>query len=175
MLDSESTQSTFRREDLGWRGQVGGLHVAPRAFLPVEFRTRVKLIAGKGVEGDRYANGCGHLSRKHLELGLKEKRHLTLFEQETVDWLEDAHKVRLRPGEHRRNITTIGVPLNFLIGKKFRIGSAIIHGYEKVPCTHLDDILGQSIVHLLINRAGLDATILRGGTIEVGDPIEPLE
>jgi MOSC domain-containing protein YiiM len=42
------------------------------------------------------------------------------------------------------------------------------------PCRHIENVTGKEIFNPLINRSGLNAAILEGGIIAVGDQIEPL-
>jgi hypothetical protein len=163
------------RPRLFWRGAVEAMHIAPRAMLPVRSVSRINIIEGIGVEGDRYARRMGFLSERIEKRGDTPNRLVTLFESETLEALERDHGIRIDAADHRRNITTRGVPLNHLIGRKFRIGGAILFGTIATPCKHLDDILGKSLINLLINRAGLNAGIIEGGEVGIGDVIEMLE
>lgn len=131
----------------------------------------LNLIAGYGIEGDRYATESGFYSHKP-EIG----RQVTFFEVETLEALERDHGITLRADEHRRNITTRGVPLNHLVGRRFRIGEAVVEATRlSVPCRHIEEITGQQIFNPLINRSGLNAKILSGAIVRVGDPITPFE
>jgi len=49
--------TTGERRD---HGQIVGIYTATDKGLPVLPRERAKLIAGVGIEGDRYATGLGH-------------------------------------------------------------------------------------------------------------------
>ena len=81
----------------------------------------------------------------------------------------------LKPHEHRRNLTTEGVPLNYLVGKRFKIGGAILEGGRlNFPCKYLEDLLKRKLVLPLYNRSGLNCKIIQSGTITQGDMIEPL-
>ncbi len=123
---------------------------------PVE---SVRAVAGKGLEGDRY----------FFEDGAKPGRALTLVEEESV------RDVALEPGATRRQITTRGVRLNDLIGKRFRVGEVECRGVELCePCSHLEKLTRPGIMRELVHRAGINADILTGGTISVGDSIEEL-
>jgi hypothetical protein len=52
-------------------------------------------------------------------------------------------KVELAPGDHRRNLTTLGVPLNHLVGKRFMVGEAVLKGGRlNFPCKYLEKLLG---------------------------------
>jgi MOSC domain-containing protein len=157
-----------------WRGVVEAMHIAPRAMLPVRSVPRIDILEGIGVAGDRYARRMGFLSERIEKRGDTPNRLVTLFETETLEALARDHGIRIGASDHRRNITTRGVPLNHLIGRQFRIGQAILFGTIATPCKHLDDILGMSLLGLLVNRAGLNAGVIRGGEVRLGDPIELL-
>ncbi|MCC7049947.1 MAG: hypothetical protein IT562_24795 [Alphaproteobacteria bacterium] len=43
-----------------------------------------------------------------------------------------------------------------------------------VPCQRLVELTGKKVFKPLINRSGLNCRILTGGTIRLGDAIEPL-
>lgn len=123
---------------------------------PVE---SVRAAAGKGLEGDRY----------FFEDGAKPGRALTLVEEESVQ------DVGLEPGSTRRQVTTRGVQLNDLVGKRFRVGEVECYGVELCePCSHLESMTRPGIMRDLVHRAGINADILSDGTISVGDEIEEL-
>ena len=85
-------------------------------------------------------------------------------------------KVEIAPGEHRRNLTTLGVPLHHLVGKRFRVGEAVLMGGRlNFPCKYLEKLLGRPVYAALLNRSGLNCRIELGGTIRKGDPITPLD
>lgn len=152
-----------------WSGRIESLHLCPRSFLPMRSPESLTLVAGFGIEGDRYATGEGFYSDRP-----EEGRQVTLFEAETLDALLRDHKVRLGADEHRRNVTTRGVPLNHLVGRRFRIGPVLLEGTRlSTPCRHIEQITGQEIFTILLNRSGLHARILEGGVIRIGQEIAP--
>ncbi len=123
------------------------------------------LIAGEGIEGDRYRNGTGFYSDRP-----EEGRQVTLFELETLEALQRDYGITLRPEDHRRNITTRGVPLNHLVGHRFRVGEVLLEATRlSTPCRHIEQITGQEVFTPLLHRSGLHARILVGGTARVGD------
>jgi MOSC domain-containing protein YiiM len=155
--------------DSAWRGSVTFLHVAASAGAAMESRATLTLIAGQGVLGDRYKDGIGFYSNKP-----EEGRQITLFEAESLDALRRDHGIAFAPHEHRRNVTTSGVPINHLVGKRFRIGEAVLEATRlSVPCQRLVELTGKKVFKPLINRSGLNCRILTGGTIRVGDAILP--
>ena len=154
-----------------FRGFAVGLHTTPRAMLPMRSVTSLELVAGHGVQEDRYSVDRGYLSKKLYDLNLREQRDVTFFEHESLTALERDFGLKVSPEDHRRNVTTFGVPLNHLIGRRFRLGEAVLDGFFMGPCQHLSDVVGQQITQLLVNRGGLQAAIVRGGTVRLGDEI----
>lgn len=155
-----------------WLGVVRFLHKTPRAFLPMRGFSELQLIAGRGIEGDRYLIGqeTGFYSHKP-----EEGRQITLFEMETLEALRRDHGIELLPEEHRRNVTVEGVPLNHLVGRRFRLGEAIVEATRlSTPCRHIEEILGKAVFDPLINRSGLNCKIIAGGILHVGDVVRPL-
>ena len=155
--------------EFAWRGSVVSLHLAPRAFLPMRSSAELTLLEGEGIEGDRYRSGTGFYS--HLP---EPGRQITLFEEETIDALKRDHGVELTAADHRRNVTTRGVPLNHLVGRRFRLGNTLLEATRlSTPCKHIEEVTGQAIFNLLLNRSGLNAKILTGGIVRIGDIIQP--
>lgn len=152
-------------------GTVVALCSAPRSFLPMRSLPVLALEAGVGVVGDRYAKRIGFYSDLHHD-----GRQVTLFESETLRAIERDYRITLAPTDHRRNITTEGVPLNHLVGRRFRVGETLLEGVMlSVPCRHIEQLTGREIFNAMIHRSGLMARILRGGAVHVGDAIRPEE
>jgi MOSC domain-containing protein YiiM len=150
---------------MDWRGELLNIHVAPRATASMRQLAEARLIAGVGIEGDRYATRIGTFSVRH-----NVDRQATLIEVEALEALARDHDIELAPHEHRRNLTTRGVPLNHLIGQYFRVGECLLYGGRlNVPCQHLDNVAGKKVFRRLIHRSGLNARIVVGGIARVGD------
>ncbi len=130
-----------------------------------------ELVAGRGIVGDRYALGTGHYSsRPHID------RQVTLIESEVLEALVRDHNLDLRPEEHRRNITTVGVPVNHLVGRYFSVGTCVLYGGRlNVPCSYLQDLLGKRVFRPLVHRSGLNARIIIGGIVSPNDAITPMD
>ena len=135
-----------------------------------------RLAAARGIEGDRYFNGTGTYSPK------PDAREVTLIEMEVLEAIArgdppaPGKQVELAPEDHRRNLTTIGVPLGHLVGKRFKVGEAVLTGGRlNFPCRYLEKLLGRPVYAPLLNRSGLNCRIEVGGIIRNGDPITPLE
>jgi MOSC domain-containing protein YiiM len=98
---------------------------------------------------------------------------LTLIEREALAAVERDYDVGLAPGAHRRNVTCEGVPLNHLVGERFRVGEAVCVGTELCePCSYLERHLEErGVREALVHRGGLRCRVVEGGRIERGDPI----
>src|SRR2546421_2998765 len=111
-----------------WSGRLLHIHIAPRASAPMHELAEATLVPGRGIEGDRYYYGTGTYSPK------PDVREVTLIEMEVLEAIArgdppfPGQQVKLAPRDHRRNLTTLGVPVNHLVGKRFRIGEAVLIG-----------------------------------------------
>jgi MOSC domain-containing protein YiiM len=152
-----------------WRGVLEHIHMTGGASLPMQAVGESTLVAGLGIPGDRYATRTGTYSnRHHID------RQITLIEAETLDALARDHRVVLPPNEHRRNLTTRGVALSHLVGHYFSVGPCVLYGGRlNVPCKYLEQLIERPVFRPLIHRSGLNARVIVGGTIRIGDAIEP--
>lgn len=160
-----------------WKGgKLLHIHIAPAASYEMEELSEAKLVPGKGIEGDRYFLGTGTYSPK------PDVREVTLIESEALEALRQndppmqSSTIKLEPSQHRRNLTTQGVPLNHLVGKRFRVGETVLRGGRlNFPCKYLEELLNEPVYLPLYNRSGLNCSIEVGGTIRPGDAIEPID
>ena len=139
--------------------RVEAIHLGAPRVAELWTVESVRAVAGKGLEGDRHFH----------EEGAPSGQALTLVEAEVVE------DVGLAPGDTRRQLTVRGVSLNGLVGKRFRVGDVECVGVELCePCSHLEKMTRPGIIKELVHRAGINADILVGGTIRVGDPVTVL-
>jgi MOSC domain-containing protein YiiM len=151
-------------------GEVIGIFVADAAGAPMQELVEATAIAGAGLDGDRYRDGAGFYSP------VPGPRQLTLIEQETLDALLAEHEIELAPRETRRNLTTRGIRINDLVGKRFTIGDVLCEGIRLCPpCNRLEELTGKPVLAPLVDRGGLRADIVTGGTIRRGDKIKVQE
>ena len=154
-----------------FEGSVVAIFIAPAEGASMEPRDEVRAIAGKGLDGDRYAVDAGKYSGFRIE---DSQRAVTLIEREAIDGAVQEHGVELEPIETRRNIVTEGVPLNHLVGHEFTVGGVRMRGFDlSEPCTYLEEQTRAGVRKALIHRGGLRAEILSDGPIRVGDAITP--
>lgn len=156
-------------ESLSVVGRVASLHLHPResgaALTGVE---EITLVAGKGIEGEpRY---FGKISRSS---GKPSRRQISLIEREQI--AEHAAALGLQsiaPGRVRSNIETEGVDLVRLIGKRVKIGEAVLFFYEgRTPCHQMDAICQGLRALMENNRQGVMAEVVQSGTVRPGDAI----
>jgi MOSC domain-containing protein YiiM len=152
-------------------GEVEAIHIATASGAPMTALERVRAIADVGLEGDRYARRTGTWSSDP-----RVDRDITLIEAEMLEDLAATDGIVLAPGESRRNVTTRGIRLNELVGRRFRVGEVDCEGTRLCePCQYLTDTLGKPILKPLVHRAGLRAKILTDGEIAVGASVVPLD
>jgi MOSC domain-containing protein YiiM len=124
---------------------------------------RVQARAGGGLEGNRYFFPGGD-----AEPGTA----LTLIAAEALEALEREHGISLTAAATRRNVLVRGIDVNALVGRRFRVGDVECRGVELCePCSHLQSLTQPGVIKGLVHRAGLNADILAGGEIAVGDPV----
>jgi MOSC domain-containing protein YiiM len=93
---------------------------------------------------------------------------------ETLEALARDHGIELLPDETRRNLTTRDVPLNHLVGRRFRVGAVLLLGARlNVPCKYLEQVTGKPVYAPLIHRSGLNCEIIEGGIVRIGDVLRP--
>lgn len=149
------------------QGLVFDLFIAPGAGAPMQRLEQATLVVGKGIDGDRYASGAGTFSKL---LQTKADAELTLIEKEQIDYFNAQFDQSAGYGEFRRNVITLGVDLNALVGKRFRIGNVDLLGIRFCePCATLASTLNPLVLPHMIGRCGLRAQILQGGVICAGD------
>ncbi len=139
------------------------INISPEHERLPEPVDRVRAVAGRGLEGDRYFLAEGEpVSERHEDL--------TLIATEALEGLREREGIELTAAESRRNVATRGIDLNALVGKRFRVGEAECEGIMLCePCNDLQKLTKPGVVKGLVHQAGLNAAILNDGEIAVGD------
>jgi MOSC domain-containing protein YiiM len=140
-------------------GQVVTIHIARRDGDPVELMPAVRVLKGRGIEGDRYFDRTNNV---------------TLVQEEYLKAACADIGAPHVPGASRRNITVRGIELNPLVGQSFRVGSVLLEGYELAePCGIMEKAIGKGARNALVHKGGLRAWVLSDGEIRPSDPIMP--
>lgn len=140
---------------------------------PTEDLDEVRLVAGKGIVGDRYFGRAAHRDAA-----------VTLIAAEA---LEDAAAVLglaqpLDPVPARRNVVVRGVDLNALRGETFVIRSlaagapdgaavTLLGGRPANPCAWMDRVYAPGAQAALRGRGGLRCRVLTDGLLRHGPAV----
>jgi MOSC domain-containing protein YiiM len=141
--------------------------LSPAAAAPMQRVADAELLAGAGLQGDRYALGGGTWAQyPALE------KQLTLIAAEDVAAVGRDTGSALAPGATRRNLLTTGLTLPDLVGGWFAVGQALLFGMKRCPpCTHLERLVGVRLVKAMAHRGGINAAVFVGAPISEGDPV----
>jgi MOSC domain-containing protein YiiM len=146
-------------------GRVAGIFITALAGVMPVGVSRALAVAGRGLDGDRYASGTGTWSGRPGG-----GRQLTLIAQEDLDAVARISGIRIDAAASRRNVLTTGIDLRALVGRQFRVGEARCLGIRLCePCSYLEEKTQPGVLRALVHRAGLRADIIEGGEIAVGD------
>src|SRR5262245_2739934 len=153
-----------------FQGKVLAIAIARQAKGPMENITSVEVVAGEGLRGDRYGAGIGAAQFKGRR---KPENEVTLIAREAIEAANDEFNLTIEHLETRRKLLTEDVPLNELLGKRFRVGAVVLKGLELCePCGYLEKRTYPGIKEALKTRGGLRCCVIEGGEIRVGDLIE---
>jgi len=150
-------------------GVVEAVFIAPRGGAQMKKVAEVEAVAASGLRGDRYMTHAGYWSPM-------DECQVTLIEGETLDKITAEAKLRVRNGEHRRNIVTRGIRLHELAGRQFSIGEAVLeYDRPRPPCGYVQSITEPGMTRALLGeRGGICARVVRSGTIRCVDKVEAL-
>ena len=142
---------------------VTHIFLASAHGAPMTSVTSVEALTGRGLAGDRYAESKNCPSPDG---------QVTLIELENIEAFVASTGLVLTPEQPRRNIVTRGIALNFLCGKRFKVGRAIFEGLELCePCGLFAKRTHREILKFFVGKGGLRARILAGEEVHVGDRI----
>ncbi len=149
------------------KGVVEEIFVTGAGSSEMQRVDEVKTVEGCGIEGDRYCEGTGYWTR------FGDVCQVTLIEGEDLDHIEGELDIRVKDGQHRRNIVTRGVRLLDLRRKRFRVGEALLEfDRSRPPCKHVQDMSEPGMTRALKGRGGICARVVRAGAIRASDAIE---
>jgi MOSC domain-containing protein YiiM len=143
-------------------GRVEWIGLRPARDVLMREINEVVAKAGKGLVGDRYASGSG-------------KRGITLIQSEHLPAIAAlSGHATVNPQLLRRNLVVSGIPLIALKGRRFRIGEVLLEGTDACdPCSRMEAALGPGGYNAMRGHGGLCARIVEGGTIRIGDALQP--
>ncbi len=147
-------------------GKVVGIYIAAHRGEPTEWVEQVRVIPGKGIEGDRYFR-----SHDTPDANPRTGREITLVEMEAIEAMcRDG--IQISPDQTRRNIVTRGISLNDLVGREFIVGEIRLRGVRLCePCEYLASRTDPRILQSMSHQGGLRADIVSAGHIHFNDLI----
>jgi MOSC domain-containing protein YiiM len=141
-------------------GSVEGIFLADAHASPARAVAVAIAHPGRGLEGDR-----------HFDDG--DACDISLIEAEAIESMRADYGIDLPPGDARRQLVVRGVDLGDFIGRRFHVGEVECEGEERCePCNHLAGLVQTPVVLRGLLHSGLRASIVRGGTIRVGDTVQ---
>lgn len=158
------------------RARVTAIFWTPTAGEAMRSADRVTVIAGAGIQGDRYAKGVGAYSGSRAD----EIRHITFITQDGIDtarqWREAAGLPAFDAAATRRNVVLSDMSaqaLNQLVGQRFRVGDVECLGVElATPCGRPSQLTQQpGFQDAFEGRGGLRAEVLCDGIVKVSDTL----
>lgn len=149
-------------------GLTRALGLSHDAGSPLVAQAELMLEAGRGVLGDRYAEGRGSYSMRP-----DEKRQLTLIEGEKIEAAAATAGFAIDLLAPRRNVVVTGFDLEAALGRRLRLGRALIEILAPCPpCGRLDRLVRPGLLAALKGAGGVYARILEGGPVRLGDRIQ---
>jgi MOSC domain-containing protein YiiM len=151
-------------------GVLTEIWMTSEAAAPMRRVPSARLLAGRGLEGDRYALGGGTWAQ-YPDL----EKQLTLIDAADVAAVAAEVGVPMTPGDTRRNLVTAGVDLPALVGRWFAVGDALLFGVKRCPpCTHLERLTGARLVKAMVHRGGINAAVFAGAPVAEGALVRPV-
>jgi hypothetical protein len=153
---------------------IQSIYICPNAGLPMERHEKVKVLAGFGIEGDRYALRLGAFSKSNPP----KIRDITLISMMGIDtandWLSLNKLVEFDVSETRRNIVMENLSpeeLNALVGKIFFLGGLKFKGIELCdPCERPSKLAHKKNFQIAYqNIGGIRAQVMVDGYLQVGE------
>ena len=150
-------------------GTVERVFVAGAGGQPMRPVDEVQAVAGRGLDGDRYATRRGYWTDV-------DECQVTLIAGEDLDAITESSGVAVQDGQHRRNIVTRGVELRALAGRTFRIGGATFaYDRPRPPCRYIEALTEPGMTRALAaRRGGICVRVVESGLVRTGDAIELL-
>ncbi|MDI6631895.1 MAG: MOSC domain-containing protein [Bacillota bacterium] len=140
------------------RGQVVAVCLSKHKGERKKDIGRGQLLADHGLEGDAHA-GNWH-------------RQVSLLALESIEKMR-ARGLEVGPGDFAENITTQGLDLMHLpVGTLLRIGTALGEVTQIGKECHAPCAIRRQAGDCVMPREGIFVRVIKGGTVQVGDPVE---
>ena len=146
-----------------YSGELMWIGVRPGKGEPMIVVDEVLADTRSGLIGDRYKGNSG-------------RRQVTLLQHEHLAVLASMLGRTIEPEVLRRNLLIKGVNLLALKNCQFKIGDAVFQMTGLChPCSKMENKLGSGGYNAMRGHGGINAQILQGGIIRVGDKLTVLK
>ncbi len=146
-------------------GRLDWIGKRPEKKSPLLPCTTATITPEKGILGDHYSREAG-------------KRQVTIIQAEHLQAIgailgRDA----VDPGLTRRNLVVSGINLLSLMKQQMQIGAEVVLEITGNchPCSRMEENLGNGGYAAMRGHGGVTARVIRGGTIQQGDPVRIFE
>ena len=139
--------------------EVTGIHISGSTWPePMQAVDEVEAVAGHGLAGDRKYGA---------------RRQISIVSSEELAEASERLGSDIPVGSTRRQITISEGRFDRELGSTIRIGEVevTVNG-DCAPCDEMEETVGPGARAALQGLAGVTGTIVAGGTIRVGDPVE---
>lgn len=141
-------------------GRTLSLNLSAVHREPVKIVESANFVVGMGIEGDRHAT----------EREERQGYQVLIVDNETLQ------ELGLEPGVIKEQVTTTGIDVASLeAGQQLALGDEVVIEISKdaAPCSRMEEIR-PGLQGELEGRRGMLASIVTGGTVNVGDTIRLL-
>ena len=142
------------------QGSTLSLNLSGEHRKPSKIVQSANFVAGLGIEGDRHAT-----ERKE-----RQGYQVLIMDNETLQ------ELGLEPGVIKEQVTTTGIDVASLdVGQQLALGAEVVIqiANDAPPCSRMEEIR-PGLQKELEGRRGMLASIVTGGTVNVGDTIRIL-
>lgn len=149
------------------KATVTGLAIGLEGGKPLsrEKRESVKLVEGKGVEGDK-------------NFGKSKVRHVNLVNARSYAWFAASFGRALQaPGSFGEQIVVSdAIDLNWLpLGARLKVGEALLElATSRTPCETAATALNADKPSHLVGHVGVLCKVIESGTVRNGDAVQVL-
>jgi len=153
-------------------GRIASFHLHPgERGAPLTSTDVIELEAERGIRGD-----ARYFGRRSRSTGGPTKRQVTLIEREILQRHADALGLAaIAPGIARSNIETEGIDLSASVGRRLRLGTAVLEVVEpREPCEKMEAIAPGLRALMTPPCQGVIARVIESGTAKIGDAVELL-
>ncbi len=142
-------------------GRIRWIGIREEKYKPLTELEEAQLSTNEGLIGDRYN-------------GQSKKRQVTLIQAEHLEVVgQILDQGTIHPGSTRRNIVVSGINLLAFKDQEFEIGDQVVLAMTGIchPCSRMEENLGPGGYNALRGHSGINATVIKGGVIRIGDAV----